>query len=93
MTYVMLLTICYAARHFLVTNIPFGKTSHYHGVGRNYSHTSDHSACQSSPTNVIVKGVLHHENTEDILTINGGCSLYVPVRSEFEAAVSITRAI
>ena len=28
-----------------------------------------------------------------ILTINGGCSLVVPVQSVFEAAVSITRAI
>ena len=28
-----------------------------------------------------------------ILTINGGCSIYVPVRSKFEAAVSITWVI
>ena len=27
------------------------------------------------------------------ITINGACSLYIPVRSKFEAAVSITRAI
>ena len=29
----------------------------------------------------------------DTLTINGGCTLYVPVRSCFEAVVSITRGI
>ena len=28
-----------------------------------------------------------------ILTINGGCSLYVPVQSKFEAALSIVWAI
>ena len=28
-----------------------------------------------------------------IITINGGCSLYGPVRSDFEAAVSIMRVI
>ena len=29
----------------------------------------------------------------DFITINVGCSLYGPVRSDFEAAVSIRRAI
>ena len=34
-----------------------------------------------------------NQPTDILLTINGGCSLYAPVQSEFEVAVSITRAI
>ena len=37
--------------------------------------------------------ILMDNFTCTILTINGGCSLVVPVQSVFEAAVSITRAI
>ena len=36
---------------------------------------------------------LHYIHSSLELTINGGCSLYVPVRSCFEAAVSIMRGI
>ena len=36
---------------------------------------------------------IHNVITVNKITINGGFSLYVPVQSKFEAAISIMRAI
>ena len=48
--------------------------------------------CFNSSVLGTVKGIqMYSDRPRPELTINGGCSLYVLVRSKFEAAVSITR--